>query len=434
MDGQLEETYITPDLYWESGGDAYTKDTLNTYSAINVSMWAWCCQLDDYSASEVNSYLQTMSQLELLYPGVTFVYMTGNAQSIGADGYNRYLRNEQIRQYCRDNNKVLFDFADLDAWYNGDQATYFYSGQYIPCEHPQYNGNQSGHTTYSSCENKGKALWWLMARLSGWEAPVEKVDILGTWSSSGVWYRDSTTSSWVHMTTPAIKIAAGDIDGDDIDDLMGVWSSGLWVQFSSTGIWARLSAPPLPTAITCGDMNGDGRDDVVGSWSSGTFYRDTLGGGWHYVSTSSDTIAAGDLDGDGTDDLIGVWSSGLWVRNSSSGKWGKLSNPLPMDIACGDMDGDGRDDVLGTWSSGTFYLDTVAWSWVYVSTPASLVAAGDLDGDGTDDLIGTWGGSYTGLWVLYSSTSSWKKICVALPVDIDAGLFRGGSWDTEETR
>jgi len=88
--------------------------------------------------------------------------LPGNAQS---DDRNRYDRNEQIRKYCIDNNKVLFDFADLDCWYNGEQHT----ENGIPIEHPEYNGDEAGHTTFSSCENKGKAFWWLMARISGWD-------------------------------------------------------------------------------------------------------------------------------------------------------------------------------------------------------------------------------------------------------------------------
>jgi hypothetical protein len=265
------------------------------------------------------------------------------------------------------------------------------------------------------------------------DASTVREDLVGTWSS-GVWYRNSNTGGWVNMTTPAVPIAAGDIDGDSIADLIGVWSSGLWVKFSATGSWTRISSPPLPTHISCGDMNGDGRDDIVGSWPSGTFFRDTLGASWTYVSSPAGAVAAGDLDGDGTDDIIGAWSNGLWVKYSTTSTWARLDKNPPLDIAAGDLDGDGRDDVLGTWPSGTFFRDTIGGSWVYVSTQADAVAAGDLDGDGTDDLIGTWSGAYVGLWVKYSATLSWKKITLSVPTDLDAGLFRGGAWDEKAER
>lgn len=43
--------------------------------------------------------------------------MTGhlNGGSGPPDG-NTFLRNEQIRQYCMQNNKILFDFADIESW------------------------------------------------------------------------------------------------------------------------------------------------------------------------------------------------------------------------------------------------------------------------------------------------------------------------------
>lgn len=178
FDGQESVTYITPDLYWRTAeGMNYTRDVLNNNSNINVSMWSWCCQLNSYSEEEVQAYLDSMTVLETEYPDVVFIYMTCNAQGTGAEGYNRYLRNEQIREYCSENEKVLFDFADLDAWwYNSnteewEQATYDYSGHTVPVEHSQFHGNEAGHTTYESCEQKGRAVWWMMALLEGWESP-----------------------------------------------------------------------------------------------------------------------------------------------------------------------------------------------------------------------------------------------------------------------
>jgi hypothetical protein len=176
FDGQEGETYISPDLFWEThDGMDMTRDVLSDNPSINVCMWCWCCQLDYYGQGEVQAYLDSMSVLETEYPAVTFVYMTGNAQNTGSEGYNRYQRNQQIRLYCENNGKILYDFADLDAWwYNAstsqwEQNTYSWSGSEIPVEHEQFNGDEAGHTTFESCRQKGRAVWWMLALIDGWE-------------------------------------------------------------------------------------------------------------------------------------------------------------------------------------------------------------------------------------------------------------------------
>ena len=174
LDGQLVTAGVSADAYWRtSTGMNYTRNVLNQYPSINISMWSWCTELIYYSEEEVIAYLDSISTLEVEYPGVTFVYMTGNAQVDGSIGYNRHLRNELIRQYCRDNNKVLYDFAELDSWwYNPatqewEHNTYEYEEHTIHLEHAQFNGDEAGHTTFESCEQKGRALWWLLTRIDG---------------------------------------------------------------------------------------------------------------------------------------------------------------------------------------------------------------------------------------------------------------------------
>jgi len=44
-------------------------------------------------------------------------------------------------------------------------------------EHPHFHGDEAGHTTYESCEQKGKAVWWMTARIAGWNPGTSRLDI-----------------------------------------------------------------------------------------------------------------------------------------------------------------------------------------------------------------------------------------------------------------
>ena len=218
-DGNGEHSYITPDLYWSTTeGLAITQATIDANPTFNVSLWSWCCQLTGYSEEQTQAYLDAMTGLEEANPHIIFVYMTNNAQATGAQGYNRWLRNEQIRQYCIENDKVLFDFADLDSWSNGENSTYEYTVEDvtydIPVEHPDFNGNEAGHTTYSSCEQKGRAFWWLMAMLAGWNAPATTPTSTTTAITTSTTTSGETTTSTItngdpDQFPPEILIIAG---------------------------------------------------------------------------------------------------------------------------------------------------------------------------------------------------------------------------------
>jgi hypothetical protein len=166
-----------------------TRTYLNANPDINVVIWSWCGQVSSATEADINTYLSLMSGLETDYPGVKFVYMTGHLDGNGLTE-NLHLRNEQIRNYCRDNNKILYDFEDIES-YNPD-GTYF--GDKIPNDACDYDSNNDGtqdanwaiqwqnahtlgvdwfdcsaaHSQPLNGNLKAYAAWWLWARLAGW--------------------------------------------------------------------------------------------------------------------------------------------------------------------------------------------------------------------------------------------------------------------------
>ncbi len=160
----------------------------NAGSDRNVVVWSWCGQADT-TVQNINVYLGLMDALEQDYPDVTFVHMTGHLNGSGEAG-NLHQRNEQIRAYCRANNKVLFDFADIES-YNPDGDYFLDLGATDTCDYSGGNWASEwcaahpgdplcatcscAHSQPLNCNLKGRAFWWMLARLSGWSGPGETV-------------------------------------------------------------------------------------------------------------------------------------------------------------------------------------------------------------------------------------------------------------------
>lgn len=176
-----------------NGFDDQTRSFLDSHPEYNVVIWSWC-GLDKNSAS-INEYLNNMNQLESEFPNVRFVYMTAHLEGTGEEG-DLHIYNEMIRDYCLENNKTLYDFADIESynpddeyfldkyandncdydsdvngdldanwaleWENSHEGTLSYSkgGKWYECS--------AAHSQALNGNLKAYGAWYLFARLAGW--------------------------------------------------------------------------------------------------------------------------------------------------------------------------------------------------------------------------------------------------------------------------
>jgi hypothetical protein len=166
---------------------AITRNFIEANPSVNVVMWSWCGQVSWMSEQEISGYLTSMSSLETEYPDIKFVYMTGHTDGSGEEG-TLNLRNEQIRKYCIDNDKILYDFADIES-YDPDGNYYldlscndncdYQSGgvtrnwatdwQAAHTENTDWYNCSAAHSQALNGNRKAYAAWYLFARLAGYE-------------------------------------------------------------------------------------------------------------------------------------------------------------------------------------------------------------------------------------------------------------------------
>ena len=121
------------------------------------------------------------------YPDVTFVYMTGHVDHW--DDANNKAANLMIKDYCNSNNKVLYDFADIECYdpdgtyyeFPHDNCDYYSSAsgsllgnwatewQNSHVENTDWYNCSSAHSQPLNANRKAYAAWWLWAIIAGWD-------------------------------------------------------------------------------------------------------------------------------------------------------------------------------------------------------------------------------------------------------------------------
>jgi hypothetical protein len=439
-----------------------TRNYLDSHPSCNVVMWSWCGGVSDNTAEGINIYLNAMNELELDYPGVTFIYMTGHLDGSGVAG-TLYTNNNQIRAYCNTNDKILFDFADIESYdpngaYYPDETDYCYWCYDWCATHTCPNCDGCAHSHCFNCYLKGKAFWWMMARVAGWQAVIDTIPNI---------VAISPIQNELNVATNSNISVTFDIDMDQTT----INESTFVVNGRSTGLHSgNISYNPVTRTatfnpdedFTIGEIISISISDEIRS-SGGTYLAENYS--WNFVTMArwgsaifeysadyptsefpvSDgpvSVYAGLLNND--DDIDLAVANGM--RNTVSVLYGNgdgtfqnyFEFPLPgtngaVAVAGANLNGDSfLDLIVVSFSSNTITVLLNNGSGIFGShqnyaagqLPRSVYPA-DLDGDGDIDLaignensdnvvvlFNSGDGTFTGLSA-YAAGDDARSVCAA---------------------
>lgn len=143
----------------------------------------WGLNADDYAITgnrvSMDTYLSATQEyinycLEKGYRTRVF-FTTGPVEPtyyVGERGYQGSIKHQYIREYVKkDPERVLFDYADILCYDNdGKLSTSSWNGHTFPVITPANYGDASiGHIGEQGAIRLAKAMWWMLARMAGWD-------------------------------------------------------------------------------------------------------------------------------------------------------------------------------------------------------------------------------------------------------------------------
>ena len=164
------------DMSWEelangwAGAVYWPKDRSHVTSPWDIATTKPC----------LNDYLAAVAHYNQANPTTITLYTTGpvdgQSYNTGERGYQRALKNEAIREWVRnDKSRWLFDYASILCYgATGTRNTVSWEGHGFEYLHDDYYGNYDGgdgdcHINEKGCLRLAKAMWWLLARIAGWD-------------------------------------------------------------------------------------------------------------------------------------------------------------------------------------------------------------------------------------------------------------------------
>jgi len=274
---------------WPQTTRNYLDDPAN--QDINVVMWSWC-QIQGHDGDEEPGYCSKMDSLIAEYgPGgtkitngertvpVQFVFMTGHVNGQGEEGRTNQI-NTYIRTHCKTNNRILYDFADIESWDPDDNyflddsvndaCSYMVNGERTgnwaeewivgkvqmdgedDTLHNEPNGGDwyqcnSEHSHPVNANLKAYAAWYMFSRLAGWKILISSIDVQG---EEG----DSTISTYRGALQMEAKIIPATADDSTIS--WSVENGTGEASISENGLLQALSNGTVTVVATANDGSG----------------------------------------------------------------------------------------------------------------------------------------------------------------------------------
>ncbi len=143
-------------------------------NVVNIAFMKFCF-LDIYDdaangLSTWNSYSAMMTNLMAAYPNTRFLWVTDPLEQTLSSAYinhEKSLFNTALRQYVQTNGGVLYDLADIES--HDPNGNLIVDSQGYEALYSGYAQTQDHHLNSVGQQRTASALWWVLARLSGWD-------------------------------------------------------------------------------------------------------------------------------------------------------------------------------------------------------------------------------------------------------------------------
>jgi hypothetical protein len=111
-------------------------------------------------------FVEPLEALEEQHPDKIIVWTTMSMARTGFDNATQF--NRMLREYAAQNGKILFDLGDIESHSPEGEAQFDEQGREVL--YAGYTDEaRAGHLNEAGRERIARALWWFMARISGWE-------------------------------------------------------------------------------------------------------------------------------------------------------------------------------------------------------------------------------------------------------------------------